>query len=118
MRHRHYAPKANMIIVEGKLPQIICKIKELVQYYNERGARVGILGTNETIYQYKDNFVKSLGSRKDLTNVAKNLFRLLREFDKENINVIIAEGVSKKGIGLAIMNRLRKAAGYKIIKVN
>jgi len=48
--------------------------------------------------------------------VARNLFRLLREFDAENVDVIIAEGVSTEGLGLAIMNRLRKAAGYNIVK--
>jgi L-threonylcarbamoyladenylate synthase len=51
-----------------------------------------------------------------LAVVAQNLFRLLREVDAENVDVIIAEGVSSEGIGLAIMNRLRKASGYHIIK--
>ena len=49
--------------------------------------------------------------------MAANLFRLLREFDEENVDVIIAEGVPTEGLGLAVMNRLRKASGYNIIKV-
>ena len=57
-----------------------------------------------------------MGSRFNLAVVAQNLFRLLREVDAENVDVIIAEGVSSEGIGLAIMNRLRKASGYHIIK--
>ena len=65
---------------------------------------------------YKADVVKSLGSRFNLAVVAQNLFRLLREVDAENVDVIIAEGVSSEGIGLAIMNRLRKASGYHIIK--
>jgi L-threonylcarbamoyladenylate synthase len=60
--------------------------------------------------------VKSLGSRFNLAVIAQNLFRLLREVDAENVDVIIAEGVPSEGIGLAIMNRLRKASGYHIIK--
>jgi L-threonylcarbamoyladenylate synthase len=51
-----------------------------------------------------------------LAVVAQNLFRLLREVDSENVDVIIAEGVPSEEIGLAIMNRLRKASGYHIIK--
>jgi L-threonylcarbamoyladenylate synthase len=44
------------------------------------------------------------------------LFRLLREFDSEKVDVIVAEGLPLEGLGLAVMNRLRKAAGYKIFK--
>jgi L-threonylcarbamoyladenylate synthase len=48
--------------------------------------------------------------------LARNLFRLLREFDTENVDVIIAEGVPAEGLGLAVQNRLRRATGYNIIK--
>jgi L-threonylcarbamoyladenylate synthase len=61
--------------------------------------------------------VKSLGSRGDLAAIAKNLFALLREFDLDGVDVVIAEGVPVEGLGLAVMNRLRKASGYKIFKV-
>ncbi|RLI17583.1 threonylcarbamoyl-AMP synthase, partial [Candidatus Bathyarchaeota archaeon] len=47
-----------------------------------------------------------------------NLFKLLREFDKEGVDVIVAEGIPLKGLGVAVMNRLRKASGYKIVKAN
>ena len=59
-----------------------------------------------------------MGSRNDLTGIAKSLFGLLRQFDAEGVDVIVAEGVSTDGLGLAVMNRLRRAAGYKIIKAN
>jgi L-threonylcarbamoyladenylate synthase len=51
-----------------------------------------------------------------LASVARNLFRLLREFDQEKVDVIVAEGLPLQGLGLAVMNRLRKAAGYNIVK--
>ena len=60
--------------------------------------------------------VKSLGSRFNLAIIAQNLFRLLREVDAENVDVIIAEGIPSEGMGLAVMNRLRKASGYRIIR--
>ena len=116
MKHKHYAPKAQVILVEGDVPAVKDKIKELAESYRLKGEKVGILATDETQSAYKADVVKSLGSRFDLAAVAQNLFRLLREVDAENVDVIIAEGVPSEGLGLAVMNRLRKASGYHIIK--
>jgi L-threonylcarbamoyladenylate synthase len=116
MLHRHYAPKAQMVLVEGIVPAVMGKIKELTNACWTDGARVGVLATDETAWAYEADVVKSLGTRRNLDLMAKNLFRLLREFDAENVDVIIAEGVPTEGIGLAVMNRLRKASGYNIIR--
>jgi L-threonylcarbamoyladenylate synthase len=116
MKHKHYAPKAQVILVEGNIPAVIAKVKELVESYRLKGEKVGILATDETQADYKAEVVKSLGSRFNLAAVAQNLFRLLREVDAEKVDVIIAEGVPSEGLGLAVMNRLRKASGYHIIK--
>jgi L-threonylcarbamoyladenylate synthase len=116
MKHRHYAPKAEVILVEGSVAAVTRKIKDLSEDYRLKGAKVGILATDETQVAYKADAVRSLGSRFNLAAVARNLFSLLREVDSENVDVIIAEGVSSEEIGLAIMNRLRKASGYHIIK--
>jgi L-threonylcarbamoyladenylate synthase len=118
MRHKHYAPKAKVILVEGKVSAVIAKVKELAESYRLKGEKVGILATDETQTAYQGNVVKSLGSRSNLATVAQNLFRLLREVDAENVDVIIVEGVSSEGLGLAVMNRLRKASGYHIIKAD
>ncbi len=116
MKHKHYAPKAEVILVEGKIPAISAKIKALSESYKAEGKKVGVLATDETQTNYRADVVKSLGSRSNLATVAQNLFRLLREVDAENVDVIIAEGVSSEGLGLAVMNRLRKASAYHIIK--
>jgi L-threonylcarbamoyladenylate synthase len=118
MKHKHYAPKAEVILVDGKVSAVIAKVKELTESYRLNGKKVGILATDQTQTSYKADVVKSLGSRSNLVTVAQNLFRLLREVDAENIDVIIAEGVSSEGLGLAVMNRLRKASGYHIIKAD
>jgi len=118
MKHRHYAPKAKMIVVEGDLEAVVEKVAELVDHYKQRKMKVGVLATDETITSYMADVVKSLGSRKRLEEIAKNLFRLLREFDVESVDVIIAEGVPAEGLGLAVMNRLRKASGYRIVKAS
>lgn len=116
MKHRHYAPKAEVVVVEGELAAVAEKIAELANFYRRRKLKVGVLATDETASSYRADVVKSLGSRSSLNAIAKNLFRLLREFDLEGVDVIIAEGVPTEGLGLAVMNRLRKASGYKIVK--
>jgi L-threonylcarbamoyladenylate synthase len=116
MRHKHYAPNAQVIVVEGAIPAVISKVKELSASYRLKGVKVGVLATDETLAAYRADVVKSLGSRFNLAVVAQNLFRLLRELDSEGVGVIIAEGVPTEGLGLAVMNRLRKASGYNIVK--
>lgn len=116
MKHKHYAPKADVILVEGSVSAMTNKIKQLAECYKLKGAKVGILATDETLNSYKADVVRSLGSRFNLEVIAQNLFRLLREVDAQNVDLIIAEGVPSEGIGLAVMNRLRKASGYHIIK--
>jgi L-threonylcarbamoyladenylate synthase len=116
MKHKHYAPKAQVILVEGSVPAVTGKVKELAKAYKLKDKRVGVLATDETSHYYEADVVKSLGSRFNLDAVAANLFRLLREFDAEEVDVIIAESVPTEGLGLAVMNRLRKASGYNIVK--
>jgi L-threonylcarbamoyladenylate synthase len=116
MKHKHYAPNAEVLLVEGAVPAVISKIKALTEQYKRKGAKVGILATDETQKEYTANVVKSVGSRSNLETIAKNLFKQLREFDSEDVDVILAEGVPLQGLGLAVMNRLRKASGYHIIK--
>jgi L-threonylcarbamoyladenylate synthase len=118
MKHKHYAPRAEVILVEGSVQAVIGKVKELAEAYKRKGAKVGILATDETQSAYQASIIRSLGSRFNLASVAQSLFRLLREVDAQNVDVIIAEGVPSEGLGLAVMNRLRKASGYRIIKAD
>jgi L-threonylcarbamoyladenylate synthase len=118
VKHKHYAPKAELILVEGEVPAVVDKVKELAQFCKQKGKRVGVLATDETASHHRADVVKSLGSRNDVEVIARNLFRLLREFDAEKVDVIIAEGIPTTGLGLAVMNRLRRASGYKIVKTD
>jgi L-threonylcarbamoyladenylate synthase len=117
MKHRHYAPNAKVVLVEGSVSAVVRKVKELTDSYKLKGCKVGVLATDETMAAYRADVVKSLGSRFNLAVIAQNLFRLLREFDAEGVDVIVAEGVPAEGLGLAVLNRLRKASGYNIVKV-
>jgi L-threonylcarbamoyladenylate synthase len=117
MKHRHYAPKAPVVLVEGSVSAVMSTVKEIISNYWLNDKRVGVLATDETAWAYEADVVKSLGSRRNVDAMATSLFRLLREFDSEKVDVIVAEGVPLEGLGLAVMNRLRKASGYNIIKV-
>jgi L-threonylcarbamoyladenylate synthase len=118
VKHKHYAPKADVVVVEGEVQSVMHQVEELIALYQGQRKRVGVLATDETSAHYRADVVKSMGSRSDLAGVARSLFRLLREFDACDVDIIVAEGVPLKGLGLAITNRLRKASGYRIIKAD
>ncbi|WP_457754139.1 L-threonylcarbamoyladenylate synthase [Thermococcus sp.] len=111
MKYKHYAPNAQVIVIEGDREKVKEKIKTLLKEYKKRGIKVGIMATGDF---YEADAYVNLGNSEE--EVAKNLFRALRELDKSGVDVILAEGIEEKGLGLAVMNRLRKAAGYKIVR--
>jgi L-threonylcarbamoyladenylate synthase len=117
VRHKHYAPDAVVVVVEGEVGAVVGKVRELVDFYVDDGKRVGVLASDETVREYGVGVVKSVGSRADLAGVARSLFRVLREFDAEGVDVIVAEGFPLEGFGLAVMNRLRRASGFNIVRV-
>ena len=117
MRYRHYAPKAQLTIVEGKNEDAICRINQLTREAHQRGEKVGIIGTEETKTSYMGDSIKSVGKREDEEGIARALYTLLREFDDEDVTVIYSESFSEGSMGQAIMNRLLKAAGHNIIYV-
>ncbi|MFM7861536.1 MAG: L-threonylcarbamoyladenylate synthase [Candidatus Nitrosotenuis sp.] len=106
MKYRHYSPMARIILIEGSKLKVSKKISQLLQLYKRQGLRVGILGTN----------IKSdmTITQKNQEQIAANLFRSFREFDAKKIDIILAQGTSRKGLGMGIMNRLDKAAYRKI----
>ena len=110
MKYRHYSPNAQVVVVEGPRERVREKIEELIAEYRSKGYRVGVMATEE--FEADEFF--HLG--KTVEDVARNLFRALRELDRRGVDVIIAEGVEERGLGLAVMNRLRKASGYRIIR--
>jgi L-threonylcarbamoyladenylate synthase len=117
MRYRHYAPKGQLSIVEGSLTAVVDTINGLCAEAAGEGKKTGIIGTDETVSCYRADSIKSVGSRDDEEAIAHNLYRILREFDDENVERIYSESFSSSGIGQAIMNRLLKAAGHQVIHV-
>lgn len=121
MKYRHYAPKAELILVEERnsaeavSEAVISRINRLTQEKLSRGCRVGIICTDETKDRYPAGIVRSLGIRRKQETIAHSLFAVLREFDDLQADVIYSESFARDHLGQAIMNRLTKAAGYHVI---
>ncbi len=117
MKYKHYAPKGDLKIVQGPQDKVVSYINENSLAAMENGKRVGVIATDATKDLYKADVVKSVGNRQDESTIAHELFKVLREFDDENVDVMFSESFDDSGIGQAIMNRLLKAAGHQIEKV-
>ncbi|WP_300385528.1 L-threonylcarbamoyladenylate synthase [Clostridium sp.] len=117
MKYRHYAPKAKLKIIKGNQEKTIEKINEIVQYYIDNKKTVVILSTEELTKFFKLGKVISLGSKENLDEVARNLFESLRACDDMGADYILCQAFEEEGLGLAIMNRLNKAAGFDILEV-
>ena len=115
MKYKHYAPKADMLVVLGDEDKVVDKINILSKEKIKEGM-VGIIATEQTVNRYnKDVIVKVVGSRLDEATIANGLYDILREFDKTDVKYIYSEGFVDDELGQAIMNRLLKAAGYNVI---
>lgn len=124
MRYRHYAPDTHLVVVEtdnyvSKLNTVIERSREILVLNKSRYSRLAIICSSETCSSYRDLGVEiyDIGNRSNLFIVARNLFKTLRKLDEDKIEFAVAEGFEEKGLGLTIMNRLRKASGFNIVKV-
>lgn len=114
MKYRHYAPEAEMVIVDGTKEEVIKKINDLVS--GHQGEKIGILATEETKSSYVQGCVVCMGSSKKGT-LTRELYRAIREFDHLGVKKIYSESFRDEADAEAIMNRLKKAAGHNIITI-
>ena len=120
MKYRHYAPEGELTLLLGERENIIRKMSEEIQKGHSRLKKVGILCTLESaplLQVHRPELLYVLGSEKRPEDIAGNLYEGLRLCDELGMDIILAEGVPENGLGLAIMNRLRKAAGNRLIRV-
>lgn len=117
MKYRHYAPEGELVLVEGEPEKVAAYINERTAADRAQGCRTGVLATSEMAAVYRADVVKCLGSRGDEESIARGLFAALREFDDENVGKIYSESFPDRGLGQAIMNRLLKAAGHRVVRV-
>ncbi|MDO5425594.1 MAG: L-threonylcarbamoyladenylate synthase [Eubacteriales bacterium] len=117
MKYKHYAPKADLKIVEGPQEAVVREINRLIGEKTLQGEKVGVIATEETKELYQEGLVKSIGRRMDEESIGRHLYSVLREFDESEVSQIYSEAFETPKMGQAIMNRLVKAAGHQIIKV-
>lgn len=118
MKYRHYAPKGELTIIKGDKDAVIAYMKDALNKGLDKGLRVGIIATEETQDNYKDaSLLMNVGARDDEDSIARRLYSVLRKCDDEDIDLIYSEDFSTPRIGQAIMNRLIKAAGHKVVEV-
>ena len=116
MKYKHYAPKADLVLVDGEAENVVKKINELVAEKQKNGLKVGVIATDETKDQYQADIVVSIGARADEDAIAQHLYKILREFDDWNVDAIYSESFATPRIGQAIMNRLL-TAGHQVLHV-
>ena len=116
MKYRHYAPKAQLAIVEGEENDVVRTIRELVRKDTAAGLKVGIIAASESAGRYGEGTVRAAGTRSDERTIAMHLYALLREFDELETDRIYSEAFEEGQLGDAIMNRLLKAAGHHVIR--
>jgi L-threonylcarbamoyladenylate synthase len=112
MRHRHYAPKGMLTLVKGKPDNVISACKRLYDESIQDGKPACILALSEHLAAYGERHVQDIGSLHRPQEVAARLFDVLRSMDREEITSIFSEVVEASGLGLAIMNRLGRAASF------
>ena len=117
MKYKHYAPNAKVRVIRGEKDKMLEKIREMVHNYKDEDLKVGVMATEETKDLYEGAFVISLGRRSEPSEIAQSLFEALRSFDDLGVNIILSESFEEKGLGIAIMNRLKKSCGFDIIDV-
>ena len=117
MKYRHYAPKAELTIVEGEENRVVETVNGWIREKEALGLRCGVIATDETAGLYRAETVMSMGSREDEESIARHLFDVLRRFDFLDVACIYSESFHTPRMGQAIMNRLLKAAGHRVIRV-
>ncbi|HXL03214.1 MAG TPA: L-threonylcarbamoyladenylate synthase [Bacillota bacterium] len=116
-KYPHYTLDIPFFLVEGEPQAVIRRIQEEAGKYRSQAKKVGVMCSEESKGQYLGcaDVIRSLGSRHDMTQIAAGLYRTLRDFETCNVHVLFAEGFSERGLGFAVMNRLREAARSRII---
>ena len=117
MKYKHYAPKGDLVIVEGKKQAVAEMINYLTKMDAESGLKTAVIASDENLSLYDADCSINIGSREHEESIAANLYEVLREMDELGIQKMYSESFAGGSLGAAIMNRLLKAAGHHVIRV-
>ncbi len=114
MKYRHYAPQAPMYLFIG--PEAPGQMKKAIDKCLVSGQKIGIMAGGDVADKFRENSNLVIRNwRENPVLLAENLYSWLRSFDHEKVSIILAQGVAESGLGLALMNRMRKAAGNNVL---
>lgn len=125
MKYTHYAPKGELTIVEASSEEgeftsdsdIITAINSMIQEKTDQGYKVAVITTEENAPFFICSHVLMIGNRENGETIAANLYAVLRKCDELDVDYIFSEAFNEGELGGAIMNRLLKAAGHRVISV-
>ena len=120
MKYRHYAPKAPLTLIEGAPEKLLPAFRREIRRLLKEGHTPGIIASREVCEGLKDllpeEHLHVYGAQGDLPAIAADIYEALLGFNELPVDSLLAEGTTEKGLGLAIMNRLRKASGFHSIQ--
>jgi L-threonylcarbamoyladenylate synthase len=116
MKYKHYAPKANVTLVEGEGEEMAAAAAKLYDQAQKEGKKCLILSTTQTCGFYGERTYVIMGDRNDPITICHSLFALLRQADERGMDEVILEALPAQSLGLAYMNRALRAAGFHVVK--
>jgi len=116
---QHYAPRAKVLLFDGKCRErVVAAIREKIDEL-KNGNQIGVMVPEEELFHFTDDVVAmSLGSFTKMEAVASRLFETMRALDRRGVGYILTLAPPRKGIGLAVFDRLFKASGSQLIEVD
>ena len=116
MRYKHYAPKGSVILVEGPEDRTVPLLRSLCLEQKQAGKRACVLCFTEHLDTLSDCDPHDIGSASSPGEIAHRLFDTLRRLDEEGMETVFSEVIPPEGMGLAVMNRLGRAAAFRTIR--
>lgn len=128
MKYTHYAPRAPLTLIAGAAYKMPAAFAREISRLTADGHRVGIIASREVLTALDTLAAKGeiapltaeqkvcYGAQGDLKTIAENLYECLRAFDDKDVDTLLGEATTEEGLGLAIMNRLHKASGFRTIE--
>lgn len=117
MKYKHYAPKGELVIVEGQRQAVADAINALTAENEAAGIKTAVIASEENMPLYHASYKVNIGSRVHEESIAANLYDVLRQMDEMGVASIYSESFAGGSLGAAIMNRLLKAAGHHVLRL-
>ena len=117
---KHYSPRAELLLFTGAPERALAHMRQAAQAAIERGEQVGVMLPNEEVGAFAELpvVIIPLGPREDMSQIGRRIFSGMRELDRRGVERILVRAVDRAGIGLAIWDRLVRAAEGRVIETD